>query len=288
MGDHAEDKIRRYLRTGDYEPLFTAALKAALVAEVEKRSGGRAARPVVLDEELPAFARAKVGPMVRGLFPRDEQEPVLKLLERSIVFLTPTSISSALSQERWLGSAWSLANLYLGSIGAELLSPDAPAIVGMSLETTCYVSAEYFAQKDRFADFVVHEAAHVFHNCKRRTVGLPETRTREWLLQIEFGKRETFAYACEVYSRILELGRRPADRRRLLGELEGEGLPGDGTVSGDELHRVLRDAVEARNGWKRILAHCAPRSRRGSERLQAVAGPSAEPGASQEIKTVPR
>ena len=39
---------------------------------------------------------------------------------------------------------------------------------------------------------------------ERRTVGLPETRQREWLLDIDFRKRETFAYACEAYSRILE------------------------------------------------------------------------------------
>jgi len=35
-------------------------------------------------------------------------------------------------------------------------------------------------------------------------VGLPETNQREWLLDIDFRKRET--YACEAYSRILEAG----------------------------------------------------------------------------------
>ena len=39
---------------------------------------------------------------------------------------------------------------------------------------------------------------------------LPETRQRERLLYIDFyidfRKRETFAYACEAYSRILEAG----------------------------------------------------------------------------------
>jgi hypothetical protein len=58
-------------------------------------------------------------------------------------------------------------------------------------------------KESQFADFVVHEAAHVFHNCKRFTVGLPETRTKEFLLPIDSHQRETFAYACEVYSRIL-------------------------------------------------------------------------------------
>lgn len=110
------------------------------------------------------------------------------------------------------------------------------------------------AQENRFADFIVHEAAHVFHNCKRRTAGLPETQTRERLLDIEFRKGETFAYACEAYSRIL-VGRRPSDRRSLLQEPEAEGLPGDDSVSSEELLDILRGAVEVRNGWKRILGH---------------------------------
>jgi hypothetical protein len=54
---------------------------------------------------------------------------------------------------------------------------------------------DYFRHEDPFADFVVHEIAHIFHNCKRRAAGLPETRMRDWLLDIDFRKRETFAYA---------------------------------------------------------------------------------------------
>jgi hypothetical protein len=53
-----------------------------------------------------------------------------------------------------------------------------------------YVSPDYFAEEDPFADFVVHEAAHIFHNCKRSTIGLRETRTKEWLLDIEYRHRE--------------------------------------------------------------------------------------------------
>ena len=71
-------------------------------------------------------------------------------------------------------------------------------------------------------------------------------------------KRETFAYACEVYSRILELGKSPAERRALLSELERERVPGTQRVDPDEYVDILREAVAARNGWKRILARCAP------------------------------
>ena len=53
-----------------------------------------------------------------------------------------------------------------------------------------------------------------------RSRPLPETRRREWLLDIAFSKRETFAYACETYSRIIELAGSPAARRELLAEAE--------------------------------------------------------------------
>jgi len=183
-----------------------------------------------------------------------------------VVFLTPANLELALRRTHWLSTAWNLANLYLTGFGAEPLSEEAEPIAGLSEETTCYVSVEYFTGSGRFDDFVVHEAAHVFHNCKRRTIGLAHTLRREWLLEIEFAKRETFAHACESYSRILELSKRPAERRSLLSELEREPLPGGAGVDTSEYVDILREAVAARNGWKRILARCAPlrRTRRRS------------------------
>ena len=68
---------------------------------------------------------------------------------------------------RWPKTAWDLANLYLASFGADLLADDGPRIVGLSEETTGYVSVEYFLTSGRFEDFVVHEVAHVFHDWKR-------------------------------------------------------------------------------------------------------------------------
>jgi hypothetical protein len=208
-----------------------------------------------------SFTRRKVEPMVRGLFPGREQEAVLGVLERSVVVLTPDSVSGVLERVRWLHTAWSIANLYLSSLGAPPLGEGAPDIVGLSEATTCYVSAEYFHEDARFSDFLVHEAAHIFHNCKRRTAGLPETRAREWLLDIEFRKRETFAYACEAYSRIIELARTPAARTALVEELARGPLPADERVDPEEYLDIVREAAGARNGWKRIGLRCAPRRR---------------------------
>ena len=268
------DEIRRYLRTGDADMDARAwpgdfmergrrqdtDLRNALVREVRRLAKGRSHEPVPASVGI-ELTRAKVEPMVRGLFARAEQDLVLATLEKSVVYVTTDTIESIILNHTWDHSRWDLANMYLLSIGAKLLGRKAPRIVGMSEETTCYVSTDYFAEDDPFADFIVHEAAHVFHNCKRRTACLPATRAREWLLDIEFRKRETFAYACEAYSRLLELGRRPSDRMRLLAELEEHGLPGDEIVEPEELRDILHEAVAVRNGWKRILARCSSRRR---------------------------
>ena len=269
------DAVERYLRTGSHDPIAAAwpgdiiertrrahhELLQALVAEVTRRSGTRPTPEPARDLGSVAFTRAKVEPMVRGLFPRAERQPVLALLERAIVFLTPANIESVLRQSRWLGTAWDLANLYLGSIGAEALGDSAPAIVGLSEETTCFVSLDYFSESDPFADFVVHEVAHVFHNCKRATAGIPATRRREWLLDIDFRNRETFAYACEAYALIVGRAREPAGRARLAEEYGLVGRISDERVDLDELADILREACPSRNGWKVILARCAPPKR---------------------------
>jgi len=269
-----EAETLRFLRTGDHDHLFPTwpgndmlerarrgddALRNALIAEVARRTR-HATQPAELAHlDVVAFTRTKVGPMVRGLFPGREQAAVLDVLGRAVVFLSPANILTVLREERWLSTAWDLANLYLRSFGAELLGADAPELLGLAEETRCYVSVEYLRPgNDRFADFIVHEAAHVFHNCKRRTMGLPHTRRREWPIELAFGKRETFAYACEAYSRILELGRTPADRQRLLDDLARGPMPGHASVDHTEYLDILREAVTARNGWKKILARCAP------------------------------
>jgi hypothetical protein len=115
----------------------------------------------------------------------------------------------------------------------------------------------YFEEEDPFADFVVHEVAHIFHNCRRLVAGLVETRRREWLLDIAFRKRETFAYACEAYARILERANTRSARAVLAGELDDDFGTGDERVGRGEVAEVVRQAAARRNGWKVILGMCA-------------------------------
>ena len=74
------------------------------MAEVKKLSGKIHVPSFPAD--LVAFTRKKVEPMVRGLFRRDEQEAVLAVPEKSVVFLTPANTDQVLLQfgqgGRWM------------------------------------------------------------------------------------------------------------------------------------------------------------------------------------------
>jgi hypothetical protein len=275
-----------YLRSGEYEidhPEWPGQniverstnghddLLRALVAELKRRSNDRMHAPVP-HLDLPSWTRRKLRPMVHGFFPEDEREMVLRLFEKSVIFLTSANIEAVLLGQRWLRSAWDLANLYLSSVDADLLSPDAPSLLGLSQETTCYVSTEYFVERGRIEDFVIHEAAHVFHNCKRRTAGFPQTRTKEWLLQLEFMKRETFAYSCEAYGWIVEHASNKADRLSLAKRFAAHGFGQcDETMDPSEVVDIVQEACHARNGWKVILGRCAP-EKRSTRRAVGLAG----------------
>ncbi|SPB14796.1 hypothetical protein NOV72_02027 [Caballeronia novacaledonica] len=265
-------EVKRYLDSGDYDSNFTGwpgdnfvdvaqkatlRLRTSLVEETHRRADGFCSQ-VMVPDDLHAWARNKLSPMVDGLFPADERSIILDMLARNVVFLTAENIERILKQQMWLSTAWDIANLYLASIGASVLSQDACHIVGLSEETTCYVSMSYFAETDPCADFVVHEAAHVFHNCKRTTLGLNESRRKEYLLNIHYARRETFAYACEAYSRITSMTASTTQRQEALKRHADDFLPPDERVDHGEYLDILGEAVRARNGWQHILKRCAP------------------------------
>ncbi len=99
-GEHIAQAIERYLRSGAYEHdhpewpgqnIWDRAKKGhddlvrALVAEVKKRSEGRA-HAAVPELDLASWTRRKLTPMVHGFFPEAEREAVLRLFEKSVVF----------------------------------------------------------------------------------------------------------------------------------------------------------------------------------------------------------
>jgi hypothetical protein len=267
-----EQEAQRYITTGEHDPLHGAwpgrnaleqmqagedGLRAALIEELRRRTAGRACPSLPFGFDASQFVLGKVGPMVHGLFPARERPVLLDLFARSLVFVTHDNIETLLGEVQYLFTAWQIANLYLGSLDLPGLDGQPVRLVGLSEATTFYVSMAYFRDGDPFADWVVHEAAHVFHNWKRSRAGLPYTRMREFLLEIAYAKREVFAYACEAYARILERAQVPADRRRLHTEYAQKWVPESEGLDRPELVEVLAEAVGARNGWKRILGRCS-------------------------------
>lgn len=278
-----EDEVQRYLRTGEYDGCFvgwpgancvdaairaTQHLRATLVAQTMLRSDGLQCS-VCIPDDLHAWSSNRLRPMVDGLFDARERTAVLNVLANSIVFLTPANLAEVLMKERWLSTAWDVSNIYLESLETPALSELARNIVGLSQETTCYVSMAYFRETDPFADFVVHEAAHVFHNCKRATAGLGKRPHSDYLLDIDHGMREMFAWACETWSRISSVASNSSEREVLLEQHAEYGLPSDDRVDHDEYLDILAEAARARNGWQRILTRCTPaRRRKGATRCR--------------------
>ncbi len=235
-------------------------LRDALINAVQQRLSGLPSLPSPPAVDLVSMTRAKVMPMVIGLFTQDERPAIMRALEASVIFLTPDNIESVLRTATWLSTSWDLANLYLLEHQAEPLSPTAPQIVGLSEETTCYLGLDYLRHwdDDGFDDYLVHEVAHIFHNCRRVTLGLSETRNQRFLLNIDYSKRETFAYACEAYSRFVSLSASRNGRRTALSKHASGRLPGEGVMNQQEYLDILAKAVDAKNGWKSISQACAP------------------------------
>lgn len=267
-----EGEVRRYLTSGDYDGFFagwpgrtvvdtatdaTQRLRAALVEATLRRARGFE-RSAPLPEPIGPWLRNKLSPMVQGLFTVHERDCVLDALVRGIVFLTPNNIVDVLTTEPWLSTAWCLANLYLDSLRARRLGSQGVELVGLSQGAICYVSLAYFDETDPFADYVVHEAAHVLHNCRRAVIGLPERRYCSTLLNIAFHQRETFAYACEAYSRILAMAQNGQSRQALLERHKVSELPPDERVDHGQYLEILAEAVRAHNGWRCITKRCAP------------------------------
>lgn len=137
----ASEAIERYLSSGEYDPLFrdfddgevrqrdaADVLRSVLRRVVEHRTAHAPLRvPAVPD--APARVRARVAPMVTGLFP-DEGGVFLDALCARVVPLTPASFSAA-TRALPLRTAWDLANLLLDEVGAEPLSDDSPELDGM-------------------------------------------------------------------------------------------------------------------------------------------------------------
>lgn len=265
-GREDEDGWRRYPGESIAEKVTAhqSALRHGLLERVRELEAGCSPPSMSEGRTTSAFVRDRLRPMIHGLFPVDERDHMLDVVTRSIVFLTQDVVHELIASTSWPDTALNVARIWLDSIGAPPLSEDAVGLLGLSEGTQCLVSLSYFRDidADPFADYVVHEVAHLFHNNKRCYVGLPAKGRREWLLDIEFRKRELFAHACEFYSRIATAGRDQRAREALVEDLAPRAHGFSDQFDPDELIDVLREAASARNGWRKILCRCAPPTQR--------------------------
>ncbi len=259
-GEHDANAWRRYPGRTAIEQMTAQAnaLRDALLARIRDLKAGCDPIPVPRDRTSRAYLELKLAPMVTGIFEPEDQAVVLGTLVDSITFLTRDEVDRVLKESGWPRTNWDVARIWLDSIGGVPLAPVADGLLGLSENQRCYVSLRYFEdlEADLFADYVVHEAAHLLHNNKRRYVGLAERGRSEWLLDIEFRKRELFAYACEFWSRISTSAQAKKDRLALIDELAPRLSNFESEFDPEEMQDVLARAARARNGWRSIARAC--------------------------------
>jgi hypothetical protein len=268
-----DEAIAHFLSTGSSDPMYAAwpgsglierarrghsELVESLLGELRVRAGGkRWGDAVAVPDDMRSYTRAIVEPMVRGLFGKVEPEPILLLLERSVVLVTDDTIEPTIRELGWLSTAWKVANLYLASIGADAIDEGEAEHVGLSENLRCYVTPEYFERRAPFVDYVLHECAHVLHDAKLERIGLRTTRSRERLVELEFRERETFAYSCEAFATI-SAGRTRSARVELAAAFRERRPYPMSAVDVTKVEAIVTEAAPMRNGWKHVLKRCAP------------------------------
>ena len=291
--------IVRYLASGKYDPgahgdclsrsEYCSILREALIEEVCRLEQLHTAPPITEELNPEAFIRNKLYSLVKGLFPTTERERVLGMLVETVLLMTPQN-ANRLIEEADLETAWKAADFYLASLGSTGLSGNAEYPVVLDAGELRLVSLEYFRENEPFVDHLVHEAARMVCSARRGNMGLRQTKSRIWLVVMAPARHGMFAHACEVYSRIRERSRGPVQRRKILREYAGSPAPAGRQVQRTELLRILKSAVDVRDGWKRILLECSEyrQGNRGGQRRPRGRSGRTEPGLGPERDPGPR
>lgn len=238
------EAIEQFLTSGEFDPRFPDWAGDA----VKRREAGTTAMRDVLRRVLAwrarrapravggtpskakARIRARMEPLVRGMFEAEEAERLLEVLPSRVRIVTPERFET-LVDEVSLRTAWDLANLLLDDLCAPPLSDDAPTLEGLCDGRRAWVLPSALEATEPFPDVVVHEAAHLLHSVPRTEVGLEGAGP---ILQVPRRRWETFAWACELWA---------------AGEGSGAASTvTDGRVDVAELRRVL-EAAEGGEGW---------------------------------------
>lgn len=205
----APDVVERFLATGAVDPLFpgwpgsamdrrregTATLRDILRRVIARAAAHSPHWAHAVPRDAPERIRERIGPLVAGLFPEPDAAVLLDALPPRVVVLAPSGFGAVIETVP-LRTAWDLANLLLDDLGAPPLADDVPELDGLCAAGRAFLLPR--ALEETRPDVVVHEVAHLLHSLRRGEVGLgPPTRP---LLNVPPRRRETFAYACEVWT----------------------------------------------------------------------------------------
>ncbi len=260
------DEIERFIATGEHDPRFAAwsgslaerrrvgaaALKDVLCRIVGYRSArGSPFASGRVPADVDVQVRDRVSPMVRGLVPSADADRLLDLLPSRVHVVTPSTFGSLVADVE-PGTAWDLANLLLDDIGAPPLSDDTPQLDGLADAGRAWLLPRAFAEARPFSDVVVHEVAHLLHGIRREALGWAPPAGL--VLPVPPRRRETFAYACEVWACVTREAPAADARRALLSTFRATSTPADARVSRSQLDGLLASAADSAGGWEVIGA----------------------------------
>jgi hypothetical protein len=259
------------------DEVYTRATKTALRTLFRLLGDLLPAEAKVAPQAGPRTIRASIGPMVKGLLEGDWQEVALRELTARTFVLNFQGAKAAMEAELstcFMGTARRILWALFGDYG---LKPEDISVEwdGVSAGNFAHVRLSAYETKDPYSDVIVHEAAHLLHYLKPAHYGLHVRRGQERFVDIEFCRRELFAFACEAYSRVVRHNERKS-RISFAEEMKERALsfPRDQI---EEVAALVLSASRARNGWRVIReATVIRRVRRSAKRIPLTA-PTAEP-----------
>lgn len=269
----ATDAVERFLGTGEYDPRFpdwegdavarraagTATLRDVLVRVVRWRADHAPLRPPPVPRDAEARVRVRIAPLLHGLFDPPRADALEARLPARVVLLTPGSFA-AHAPRLPLRTAWDLANVLLDDLGAPPLADDVPELDGVCAEGHAWVSPRALDAEEPFPDILVHEAAHLLHTVGPAELGLEGPAGP--FLPVPPRRRETFAYACEVWTSALRGGVEGIGARVAAWGRSSEAV--DARVERQELDLLLDAAVaDPARGWVTLRAWVAEVCARG-------------------------
>jgi hypothetical protein len=224
----------------------------------------------------PDIIRHRIEPIVIGLVQAEWREVALREITARTFVLNLAGTRKAIEAELstcFMESAWRVLWALFEDHG---LKPD-DIDVGCDGLAGDYAHVRWSAYQtdDPYSDVVVHEAAHMLHYLKPSHYGLNVRRGQERFVDIEFHRRELFAYACEAYSRVvLYAGRRS---RIAFAEKMLDGAFSFPRTQIKEVAALVVSAARARNGWRLIREATVIHNTRGRPSPVSLAEPVSKP-----------